>query len=367
MAKKIVQDHNDNKACYSQAFRTNDYNKPVYGYDKKISNEKIVGYDCSSFVSCCYLHAGLKEITYKNTSDIYAYATTYKNSGAKVWDATLDTLDQAKPGDIICTKGKGHTGIYMGNRQFAHASTNKKGKGEQIRIDNAERFLKYSVVSGVFIRPKDLVAADEAAATSGTGVCPTNTKGPAVAAPSNAIIRFMKGQEGHHRVAGYYNKESFQTGGYGVTEWSPNLFKKLSPYPTPEKKSTEILIEYMKTDPFVYIERAIKKHGKKISDFKQHQIDAMASIAMNCGSPTLVKQECFLKMLVNPDDPKIPELIKTTKAPWAGHKARRKLEAKIYATGEYEFKAISIMDGPGKYSGTVTDNDGNGWLPGPIQ
>ena len=38
----------------------------------------------------------------------------------------------------------------------------------------------------------------------------------------------------------------------------------------------------------------------------------------------------------------------------------------MYATGEYTFEKISIMDGPGKYTGYVTDNNGHGWLPGPL-
>lgn len=84
MAKQIVQDHQDAKACYSNSFRTTDYTKPQYGYDSKISTEKIVGYDCSSLVSCCYNHAGLKEITNKLTLGIYDYAMSKKDSGAKV-------------------------------------------------------------------------------------------------------------------------------------------------------------------------------------------------------------------------------------------------------------------------------------------
>lgn len=96
---------------------------------------------------------------------------------------------------------------------------------------------------------------------------------------------------------------------------TPTLYAKLKPFPTPEQKSTEILIEFMKTDSLFYIERAMKKAGKKISDFKQHQIDAMMSMAMNCGGPALVKEQCFLKMLANPNDPQIPELIKKTRAP----------------------------------------------------
>lgn len=67
MAKQIVQDHADLKACYDQGFRTTDYNHPRKGIDRRISNEPITGYDCSSLVSCCYNHAGLKEATNKTT------------------------------------------------------------------------------------------------------------------------------------------------------------------------------------------------------------------------------------------------------------------------------------------------------------
>lgn len=170
MAKKIVQDHNDGKAFYSQTYRTTDYTKPVYGYDKRISQDKIPGYDCSSFVSCCYNNAGLKEITNKRTIELYAYAQSKKNSGAMVWDANKDSISKAKPGDIIVTKGKGHTAVYIGNNQFAHSSTDRRGAGEQIRIDDAERIFKYSIQDGVFLRAADLVKADEVASNSGANV-----------------------------------------------------------------------------------------------------------------------------------------------------------------------------------------------------
>lgn len=39
----------------------------------------------------------------------------------------------------------------------------------------------------------------------------------------------------------------------------------------------------------------------------------------------------------------------------------------IYKSGVYTFKDIAIMDGPGNYSGVITDNNGNGWLPGNIE
>lgn len=275
----------------------------------------------------------------------------------------MESASEALPGDIIL--GDGHTGIYMGNNEVAHASGKRYPAKGDIRIDPLDNALQYSFKGPIFLRPADLIKADQASSSSG-GACPTNVQGPAVAAPSNAILRFMKGQEGYHRIGGYYNGEKFQTGGYGVTEWTPALFAKLKPFPTPEQKATENLIEFMRSDALFYIEKAIKKAGKQISDFKQHQIDAMMSIAMNCGSPTLVKQQCFLKMLANPNDPQIPELIKKTKAPWSAHKKRRVLEAEIYSKGSYKFESITIWDGPGKHAGTLSDNNGNGWLPGPI-
>ena len=38
----------------------------------------------------------------------------------------------------------------------------------------------------------------------------------------------------------------------------------------------------------------------------------------------------------------------------------------MYLTGEYTFNKISIWDGAGKHAGHVSDNNGHGWLPGPI-
>lgn len=80
MAKQIVQDHADLKACYDQGFRTIDYNNPQKGIDRRISNEPITGYDCSSLVSCCYNNAGLKEATNKTTHLLWTYS---KQEGVK--------------------------------------------------------------------------------------------------------------------------------------------------------------------------------------------------------------------------------------------------------------------------------------------
>lgn len=95
----------------------------------------------------------------------------------------------------------------MGNNEVAHASGKRYPTRGDIRVDSLENALKHSFKGPIFLRPADLVKADESAASSGGGSCPTTVQGPAVAAPSNAILRFMKGQEGYHRIGGYYNRE----------------------------------------------------------------------------------------------------------------------------------------------------------------
>ena len=53
--------------------------------------------------------------------------------------SAVGSLDQARPGDIICYPG--HVGIYIGNGQIIHASTAATG----IKISNAT----YRPISGI--------------------------------------------------------------------------------------------------------------------------------------------------------------------------------------------------------------------------
>lgn len=82
----------------------------------------------------------------------------------------MESLAQAKPGDIVVTKGQGHAAIYIGNNQFAHASSNKYELGKQIRIDTAEQMLKHNITNGIFLTPCDLVKADEAVSGSNVDI-----------------------------------------------------------------------------------------------------------------------------------------------------------------------------------------------------
>ncbi len=69
------------------------------------------GTDCSGFVMSVYNNFGVS-LPHSSSAD--------RNVGA-----TVNGLENAQPGDIICYSG--HVGIYAGNGQIVHASTSKTG------------------------------------------------------------------------------------------------------------------------------------------------------------------------------------------------------------------------------------------------
>lgn len=162
MAKIIVQDHDNLKAAYDQngGNRTMDYDKKVYKSVPRVNpNEKIAIYDCSSFTSCCYNYAGLKNIFQKNTTGIKSEL----DKGGKTWAANAESVKDALPGDLIWHPG--HVGIYIGDNKVAHASNKNYPKGKDIKIEDLSHVLKYSFTNNpIFGRPKDLIEADEKAA-----------------------------------------------------------------------------------------------------------------------------------------------------------------------------------------------------------
>ena len=187
MAQTIVKEYEDGKACYSNESRTVDHDKP-----QKTSDGKV-GYDCTSFVSCCYKAAGL--------SDFYAGQTGQGNvadntlvqevlkKGGKIWFADTEGMAQALPGDVMMTYGSGkldknkiadgsgckatHAIIYMGDGMIAHSSSPKYG----IKYEKADYYVtgKHAGHS-FFLRPQSLIDADKAATNSG-GTGPDETAG----------------------------------------------------------------------------------------------------------------------------------------------------------------------------------------------
>ena len=69
------------------------------------------GADCSGFVMSVYNNFGV--------------SLPHSSAADRSVGATVNGLENAQPGDIICYSG--HVGIYAGNGQLVHASTSKTG------------------------------------------------------------------------------------------------------------------------------------------------------------------------------------------------------------------------------------------------
>jgi beta-lactamase superfamily II metal-dependent hydrolase/N-acetylmuramoyl-L-alanine amidase CwlA/3D (Asp-Asp-Asp) domain-containing protein len=179
MAKKIFADCEAGKAWYSQDYRTTEYEKPVT--IKAGNGTGKTGYDCTSFVSCCYMYAGLKSMYAKSCSG----GTLIREiqQGGKMIPCNKDNMQYILPGDILITASgtvtqndcnqlkfftSSHAAIYVGNNQIIHA----RGKDKGIQATGMDYYLTKG--NYVFVRPADLLAADLAASqqqqtTGGSG------------------------------------------------------------------------------------------------------------------------------------------------------------------------------------------------------
>lgn len=173
MANRIVDDCKNKLACYNTPDpRTLKYDEPRKMTRKDLNEtQDVTAYDCSSFVSCCYFNAGLTEFTNTNTDGILSQV----RKGGEIWEIVdEESYKKAKPGDVILRgEGKGnnfdpsHTGIYMGDKKMAHASSRKdqsKKFQAEILISDVEQKNKVAY----FCRSKELIKIDTTQ-SEGTG------------------------------------------------------------------------------------------------------------------------------------------------------------------------------------------------------
>ena len=182
LAKKIVSQHKDQKiATYNQVPRTVNFDKPVRWRGTHYGMKNPIVYDCTSFVSCCYLKAGLNSVYDKRASAGTLVKSATSKDGWKMWKLTTENLDKyAKPGDIIMVsnykvtssnlnktymskEGACHHAIIYcgkvdGKHMIAHASKWAFWP-EAIRYEKADWYI--SKGKSFLLRPWDLAKADK--------------------------------------------------------------------------------------------------------------------------------------------------------------------------------------------------------------
>lgn len=200
------------------------------------------------------------------------------------------------------------------------------------------------------------------------------------AGPTNGIItkqgfRFIKGYEAFTPEGLFLNGEDFRTVGYGSTErYNKTYYDLHKPFPCTEQRASEI-----------YAERIVNEFGNRIlaaceeagihRQVNQSMFDAMCSLAYNRGINGFLNDSTSPWQVIKLDPNNLSSIRKAWESyavtsngePLSGLVKRRQAEANIYCLGEYEMRSIGIYknngSGVGVLSGTVTDNEGNGYIP----
>ena len=183
---------------------------------------------------------------------------------------------------------------------------------------------------------------------------------------SKKIFRFLKGYEAF-ASASYLDSGGVPTIGYGITESNP-YWSSLFPECT-EEKASRVLAETMYNNYAVPLYKDMQSCGVDMSTVKQNHFDAFLSLCYNGGLGPVTSSPMYAKWIVNKDD-------QTVTDQWAtwyirdnngtvleGLKDRRQKEIEIFRNNNYIYKPIGIVNQDGVITGSLTDNNGNGFIP----
>lgn len=180
-------------------------------------------------------------------------------------------------------------------------------------------------------------------------------------------FRFIKGFEGF-APREYQDSGGYWTIAYGVTKHGePDIYSQLvGMQPVPEEKGAMISYD-LKTKRYgIPILDSVKSMGIT----QQCQFDALLSLAYNSGNGSITQSNSLTNAISqNPNDESVIrpvwENFKITSngIPLEGLRLRRIQECNLYFNKEVEIRPIGLINTSGGISGTVTENNGDGWLP----
>lgn len=174
-------------------------------------------------------------------------------------------------------------------------------------------------------------------------------------------FRFIKGFEGFGPTL-HDDGYGTLTIGYGVTASEPDIYNQLiKEQPIQEERGAKVAYDLLQKNYGLPILESVKQLGCN----NQSQFDALTSLAYNSGNGSVTGQNALTNAIaLNPNDESVIrpiwESFKVTSGGVhsPGLVARRKQECNMYFGQDVEIRPIDIIGG-----GTVTENNGNGWLP----
>lgn len=184
---------------------------------------------------------------------------------------------------------------------------------------------------------------------------------------SKVGFRFLKGFEGF-APREYQDSGGYWTIGYGTTKHGePTDYAELaSQQPISETLAAKKAYDLLQSKYGLKILDAVKGLGCN----NQAQFDALLSVAYNSGTGSITGSNSLTQAIAkNPKDEAtirpIWEKFKVTSngIPLEGLRLRRIQECNMYFGKDVEMRSISIVNTSGGISGTMTENNGDGWLP----
>jgi len=180
-------------------------------------------------------------------------------------------------------------------------------------------------------------------------------------------FRFIKGYEGF-AARQYQDSGGYWTIAYGITlHGEKEIYNELvAKQPITEQEGAQISYR-LKNENYA---SKIAQRCKELGITKQYQFDALVSVAYNCGVGVILNNNSLTNGIRDHKDNEsilrpIWENFYTTSngTQLSGLVKRRKQECNMFFNKEFEIRAIPLVTSSGGISGTVTDNNGDGWLP----
>lgn len=175
-------------------------------------------------------------------------------------------------------------------------------------------------------------------------------------------LYFIKQTEGFSATP-YDLGDGTYTIGYGTTsKYDSAHYNQLAPQCT-EQQASEVLGQSLYSNYSKYVHDTFVSYGFDMNKMKQNEFDAFVSFYYNTGS--LTSKSIFTKYINGDSKESIAETWKTTVIMAGtqfeeGLRNRRKAEANVFLNADYNYKPIPNLNG-----GTITDNNGMGYIPSP--